>query len=609
MDNQLAQNVELTHQDSMSLNLIEDDIGDYDGHLYEVISDLQITKASLEAENSQLRDHNNSMDLVLLVAICVAIISLGLLAYFYFKQRRGNKRLRQFEKIADKAQQTLTEREKFLAYTNHEIRTPLNAVSGSAQLLVKTDLSDQQKKYVNTIKASVDNVLILVNDVLDLSRIESGNIDFLDSDFVISDVLNALKFILQEKAESKGIDFKVTIDQQVPPVLKGDSRYLNQILINLCTNAIKFTDFGSVELSARVRDLKGSKIVMQFDVADTGKGIRKSKLATIFDQFEQETRHTIKHKGGSGLGLSITKQLVEAMGGRIEVDSKYLEGTTFSVIIDFEKGATHTKLPENRDFSVLDDLKVLIVDDNVLNREILRDLLLSFERPIAIEMAESGEQAFNMVANDGSYSIVLMDIQMPGIDGYETTRRIRDGKQAGSEVPIIAMTAFAMDDVAKLCFEAGMNDFITKPVDPRKLVDKIERILKKRVDRHKDVVMDHIDLGNLKRLTSGDNAKMFKYIDMFIQNVPKDVEKLNLLVREKNLDEALKVLHKIKGNTAYMGNDEVGKIYDKLMSSNGSMDQEDIFDNINRAAQLTENCLTEVSNVKKNFKLLFLDFE
>ncbi len=596
---------QLTHEDSLELKLIEQEHPSTSQHLYLYIHDLQMKNEALQNKVNATKEEpsNDHTNLIIIVVLLTGVFGVG--AYLFYKKRQKDKaEIRKFQELADKAQNTLEQREKFLAYTNHEIRTPLNAVSGSAELLMGTDLSAEQDKYVKTIKASVDNVLVLVNDVLDLSRIESGNFEFQNVDFLLSDVVTGIAYILQEKVDKKGIQLYTEMDPKIPAVIKGDSRYLNQILINLCNNAVKFTDLGKVVLKAKLLSEQDNDLMIRFDVEDTGKGIRKSKLSTIFNQFEQETRHTIKHKGGSGLGLAITKQLVELQGGRISVDSKYLEGTCFSVELKFTKGSEQKIVKEKVNASVLDGMSLLVVDDNELNRVILKDLLNKLNPSAHVDLVEDGEKAIESL-NQTDYDCVLMDIQMPGMDGYETTQYIRKNMRSPmNEVSVIAMTAYAMDDVAAKCFEAGMNDFITKPLSSQFLLRKIERLNEKKSQRKPvNLHFEYIDLGNLKRLTKGDTNKMYKYIDLFLQNVPNDMSILKSHISEGDLESALGLLHKIKGNTVYMGNTEVGEIHDKLLKPDHDLDVEAELD---RALEITQKCVNEILEVKKNYKLLFL---
>ena len=540
------------------------------------------------------------------VAIFLLLVIIGLVIFWFTQRRKFKQELLSAQRMTAKAKQSLDEREKFLAYTNHEIRTPLNAVSGSTELLLNTQLSEDQAKYVKTIKASVDNVLVLVNDVLDLARIESGKINIQERDFILSDLLLGIKLILGEKAQKKGIELKYEIHDKVPVILKGDSRYLNQIILNLANNAVKFTDLGSVTMKVSVAAENENSYTLKFEVIDTGKGIRKSKLPTIFNQFEQETRHTIKHKGGSGLGLAISKQLVEAQGGSIHVESKYMEGTNFWFQLDYQKGEPIKKSSLSLDASILDDLRILVVDDNKLNREIMCDLLHGLNSNSSSVAVEGGEKCIELLKLQ-DFDLILMDIQMPGMDGYELAQYIRKNARSPiHQIPIIAMTAFAFEDAAKKCFEAGMNDYMSKPVESKVLLAKIGRLFeKKKKSTELRVDFEYCDLSKLKALTGGDNLKMYKYIDIFLQNTPIDLERLTHFIKNENADEGMKALHKLKGSAAYMGNTDLPRIYDKIIEE-GADYLYALRNNEEKVTNICKGMIDELSKLKNDHKFLFL---
>lgn len=488
------------------------------------------------------------------------------------KQSDVQKEKQLLNEEVEKIRNSLLEQERFLAYTSHELRTPLNAIAGGSVLLGKTNLDERQQKYVNTIQSSVDATLLIVNDILDLSKIDSNMVEVRPVEFMITEVLNGIKHILRYRAESKGIQFDVEFVDEIPAVIKGDSKHLNQILLNLSTNAVKFTDIGKVTIRISKVSETGTHLTLRFDVEDTGKGIRKSNLATIFNQYEQESRHTIKHEGGTGLGLAITKKLVELQHGKIWVDSQYLQGTTFSVEITYEKVANAKFVSKEQDkeqFEKLDKIKVLIVDDNAINREILHDLLLDANPTIEMVMAENGEVAIAKMHNH-SFDIVLLDIQMPKKNGYETSEHIRKNmKYPVSETPIIAMTAHALENVAESCFKAGMNDYISKPIDMAYLTNKMNKLLEKKrkttetLNKYKT-----IDLEHLKELTKDNKDRILKYIGIFLQNLPDELEVLKKHAEVKDFAAIRESLHKLKGITAYMGIKKLTSLFNSSEYSN-----------------------------------------
>lgn len=497
------------------------------------------------------------MNIWLILFVLLALFTL-LLLY------RGNKRLKELKKKADdayreaeKTQASLLEQERYLAYTSHELRTPLNAISGGTQLLSKTALDERQKKYLATIQSAVDSSLLIVNDILDLAKLDSNMVDVRPVDFILSEVITGVRHILEFRAEQKGLQFNTEIDEKIPPIIKGDSKHLTQILLNLATNAVKFTDLGSVGIQVFLLEEQDEQILIRFQISDTGKGIRKSSLSTVFNQYEQETRHTIKHAGGTGLGLAITKKLVELQKGTISVDSKYLEGTVFTVDLPFERSAgirTTQKVNDENLFQQLGGIKILAVDDNLINREILYDLLKDANPYMDVDLAEDGEDAI-LKMKEKIYDVVLMDLQMPRKNGYETTEYIRKKmKYPLCDTPVVAMTAHALENVAESCFKVGMNDYIAKPIDLNFLGNKLVKLMEKK-NRLADKFTRYktVDLEHLQELTKDNKDRILKYINIFLSNLPDELEILKKHAETKDYKSIRESLHKIKGIVAYMG--------------------------------------------------------
>jgi signal transduction histidine kinase/CheY-like chemotaxis protein len=538
--------------------------------------------------------------LLLIIFISLAIIFLIAAGLFYVHNRKLKQENALLIKEAEQAKNTLLEHERYLAYTSHELRTPLNAIAGGAQLLSKLRLDDKQKKYVDTIQASVDSALLIVNDVLDLAKLDSNMVEIRSVNFMISELISGIHQMLSFRAEQKGIQFITDIDKNIPPVICGDAKHLNQILINLTTNAIKFTDIGKVELKVSIVSEDAEKIKLRFEVIDTGKGIRKSNLSTIFNQYQQETRHTIKHSGGTGLGLAITKKLVELQNGTIDVKSQYLEGTTFTVEITYEKTNEKTEQQQNANtnpFEKLGNIKILAVDDNLINREILHDLLKEANNALQIELAEDGEDAIIKMQKE-SFDVVLMDLQMPKKNGYEVCQYIRKNmKYPRSETPIIAMTAHALENVAESCFKAGMNDYIAKPIDINLLGNKIlNQIQKKWRLNEKLQRFKYVDLEHLQELTKDNKERILKYINIFLQNLPDELEILKQHALNKDYKSIRESIHKIKGIVAYMGI----KSLSRLFSSTEYAKLEQLNDNEMKLyfAEIEQTCNKAIEELK-----------
>ncbi|NEU07855.1 PAS domain S-box protein [Flavihumibacter sp. R14] len=388
------------------------------------------------------------------------------------ESKRAEKELTRSKNIAEQA---AVAKSDFLSIMSHEIRTPMNAVMGFTTLLLQNAREDQLE-FLNMLKYSSDNLLALINDILDFSKIESGKIEFEKVDYNLKEIIINVQGLLIEKAKDKNIGLKTVIDPMIPEMVAGDPVRLGQILINLAGNAVKFTETGTVTISASVESQDRENTTILFQVSDTGIGIPKDKQATIFDSFTQASSDTTRKYGGTGLGLSICKRLVELQGGEITLQSVQDEGSTFSFRLRTGKSikpAFKSSVRSIRTSRSLKGTRVLIAEDNKINVMVAQRFLQQWD--IECHIAENGLIALQMVQEE-EFDLVLMDLHMPEMDGLEATAAIRNLKEIYyHELPIIALTASASEEVKDKVLKSGMNDYITKPFDPDDLYNKISR--------------------------------------------------------------------------------------------------------------------------------------
>jgi PAS domain S-box-containing protein len=397
-------------------------------------------------------------------------------------EKEIEKALIQAKESAEKAKQiaedAMQAKQTFLSNMSHEIRTPMTAIIGFSKVVLKTDLTENQKEYITAIKTSSDALLVLINDILDLAKVDAGKMTFDLLPFNLKSSISIMLHLFDIKFKEKGLKLVKQFDKKIPELLLGDSLRLNQIMLNLLSNAIKFTPEGEIFVSINMKSENDENVNIEFVVADTGIGIPEHMLQTIFENFEQATTSTARLFGGTGLGLAIVKKLIEKQQGVITVKSKIDEGSTFSFLLSFKKciseapiitGITEIELDKE-----IKNLKVLVVEDVVLNQLLMKIILddFGFERDIA----DNGKMAIEKLQSK-SFDIILMDLQMPEMNGFEATEVIR--KKLNSNIPIIALTAdVTIDDLAQ-CKAVGMNDHIAKPIDEKLLYNKIIELVKK----------------------------------------------------------------------------------------------------------------------------------
>lgn len=450
-------------------------------------------------------------------------------------------------------------KQQFLSNMSHEIRTPMNAIIGFTKVVLKTDLTAKQKEYLTAIKMSGDALIVLINDILDLAKVDAGKMTFEATPFKLASSISAMLHLFETKIQEKNLKLIQKYDKNIPEVLVGDPVRLHQIILNLVSNAVKFTTKGSITVSVRLQDDDDDeRVTIEFSVFDTGIGIAETKIDKIFENFQQASSGTSRLYGGTGLGLAIVKQLVEAQGGSITVKSKVDEGSVFSFVLNFKK----TKVAAETEMTLLEldteikNIKILVVEDIALNQLLMKTLLddFGFERDIA----ENGKIAIEKLQTK-DYDIILMDLQMPEMNGFEATEYIRNTMH--SKIPIIALTADVTTVDLQKCEAVGMNDYIAKPVDERLLYSKILGLVKKPIfiDEPVESAIDIvkkircIDLDYLTHRTKSNPALMMEMIALYLEQTPPLINTMKLSLQNKDWTSLYAAVHKMIPSFSIMG--------------------------------------------------------
>ena len=381
-------------------------------------------------------------------------------------------------KIAEDAMQA---KQQFLSNMSHEIRTPMNAIIGFTNVILKTELTKTQQQYIDAIKVSGDALVVLINDILDLAKVDSGKMTFETIPFSMVDLINGIVQLFEIKLKEKNLLLDLNIDKEIPNIICGDPMRLRQIILNLVSNAVKFTDKGKISIAVHLINKTNEKTALEFHIKDSGIGIPNEKLESIFNNFEQVHEETSSFYGGTGLGLAIVKKLIENQGGTISASSTFGHGSTFSFTMEFFNNDNHNidSADKHNDTSCepniqLEGIKILVAEDVVLNQMLIKIILADFK--IEVHIAETGKVAINML-KENNYDLVLMDLHMPEMNGFEATLHIRNVMK--SDIPIIALTADVTQIDINKCMEVGMNDYISKPIDENLLYTKIHNAIKK----------------------------------------------------------------------------------------------------------------------------------
>jgi len=506
---------------------------------------LQNIVGSIEATGERARIWGFVVTTIALVALIIAFL-------FVTAQGRNQQRMiKVLNESEKKSKQLANTQEQFLANMSHEIRTPMNSILGFTNLLKRTDLDSMQREYVQNIHSAGENLLILVNDILDLSKIEAGMMHIEESRFSLRSMVSSVGAMFIEKIKEKDLKFNIHVDKDVPDILTGDAVRLTQVLVNLISNAVKFTEKGEINITVELISITENDASVRVSVKDTGIGIASDKQAAIFERFHQAELETTRRFGGSGLGLSIVKQLIEMQGGTIDVNSELGKGTEFIVQLRYKlpdlAQMYSEALAEQEEQVPLQKIKVLIAEDNQMNQQLVKHLMKSWSLDHSI--VNTGAEAVQVLTKN-SYSIVLMDIQMPDMDGYTATSIIRN--ELKLDVPIIAMTAHAMVGEKEKCLQLGMNDYVSKPIKETVLYNIIARHAQNIHERNGEG-SNYVDLNYLHQLSGDDRDFEREILNQFLEQVPSELSQLEKSIEEMDFETIRRTAHSLKSTVGYVG--------------------------------------------------------
>lgn len=507
------------------------------------------------------------------------LVALAVWGIVKFNSRRLTHAKKRLEKIVEERTQELSAanhelqqakefEEQFLANMSHEIRTPMNSVVGLTNLMLHTEVNPKQRQYLDAIRQSADNMLVILNDILDISKIQAGKLEIDETDFSPRAVIHAALGTMQLSIAEKKLQTELKIDAEVPEYVLGDPVRLHQIILNLINNAVKFTDKGVISITCHVLEKSDAMVRLEFTVRDTGIGIPTEKAEKIFDSFQQGGREIARKYGGTGLGLSICKELVEMQHGSISVKSEAGRGAAFTFDILYQtswKEPDQDEIPKTDAADTrLEGLKILLVENNELHKMVAKDTLEVLVKDASVDTAENGKVAVEALERK-EYGLVLMDLNMPEMNGYETARKIRSALPAPrNKVKIIAMSASSTKMEREECIASGMNDFIAKPFRMEELALKLRQHCANAHLSIQTVSAPITQFGTLDEITGNNDEKKRKYINMYRKDAPVLMQKMKEAIAAESWKEIRDNAHSLLPHFHLMGAISLKKLAEEI---------------------------------------------
>jgi len=504
---------------------------------------------------------------------------------------KAEEEKREAERQRRRAEQSERAEQQFLANMSHEIRTPMNAVMGMTNLLLQKNPREDQLLYLHSIRQSSEALLVILNDILDISKIQAGKMELELTELSVADILRQVRTTLQFRAEEKSLALDLDCDPNIPPVLIGDPVRLQQVMLNLTGNAVKFTEKGGVTISAALLERQGDYCRLRFAVRDTGIGMTPDQLAVVFESFRQASGDTTRKYGGTGLGLSISKQLVEKFGGTLEAESRPGEGSVFWFDIRLPLGAgreTGSEPASAADAAeTLRGLRVLVAEDNPFNRIVAVETLEMLIPDVTVRTAENGREALDLVPG-GRFDVVLMDVAMPVMDGLEATRAIRALPAPLNTVPVIAFTASVTQKEVRRCLQNGMNGCVPKPFRNEQLLFALLAVRGGASETplpgiEPKTTESSPQLAFLEKLAGGKPERMRKYLDLYLDSVHGALPRIEAALAAGDMEELRRVVHTVKPQFRMLGMEDVAQLAQHIENqAKGEAEPEGLPENVER---------------------------